>query len=118
VSSLENIFLLTGKPGTGKTTALKKIIHKIGVDRCGGFYTEEIRNDFNRVGFKCVSLDGNELKIADVNFQSPIRIGRYGININNFEKIGIDSIIDSLQKKKATVIDEIGPMQYIQQDSR
>jgi nucleoside-triphosphatase len=107
------ILLLTGKPRVGKTSALKKIIHTIGIEYCGGFYTEEIRDHRNRVGFKCVTLDEKELKIADVNLQSQIRIGRYGLEINKFEKVAIDAIDDSLRNKKITVIDEIGPMQML-----
>ncbi len=36
-------YLLTGEPQVGKTTAVKKIIDGIGVERCGGFYMEEVR---------------------------------------------------------------------------
>ncbi|MCX7661302.1 MAG: AAA family ATPase, partial [Candidatus Omnitrophica bacterium] len=35
--------LFTGKPRTGKTSLLKKIISKL--DNCGGFYTEELLED-------------------------------------------------------------------------
>jgi len=40
-------------PGVGKTTAVKRIIELLK-DRykLGGFYTEEVREDGRRVGFK------------------------------------------------------------------
>ncbi len=107
------IFLLTGKPRMGKTTMIKKIINEIGPDRCGGFYTEEIRDTSNRIGFKCVSLDGESQEIANVYSNSSIRIGRYGMDISSFENVALKSVRDSLKSKKITVIDEVGFMQML-----
>ncbi|WP_269431062.1 hypothetical protein [Rossellomorea marisflavi] len=36
---------------------IKKLIHEIGADRCGGFYTEEVTSVDDRIGFRCV-IDG------------------------------------------------------------
>ncbi|MGG2092151.1 nucleoside-triphosphatase [Bacillus sp. S13(2024)] len=108
-----NHFFLTGKPRVGKTTVLKKIISEIGVENFSGFYTEEIVENFNRTGFKIVSLNGEELVIADVNSKSDIRVGRYGVNVSEFERIAIQSIQNNAEK--IIVIDEIGPMQIASQ---
>ncbi|MEI4828234.1 NTPase [Bacillus sp. FJAT-53711] len=108
-----NHFFLTGKPRVGKTTVLKKIISKIGVENFSGFYTEEIVENSNRTGFKIVSLNGEESVIADVNSKSDIRVGRYGVNVSEFERIAIQSIQNNA--KKIIVIDEIGPMQIASQ---
>ena len=43
------MILLTALPRTGKSTAIKKIVNMLGNDNCGGFYTEEIREDGERV---------------------------------------------------------------------
>lgn len=104
-----NHFFLTGKPRIGKTTALKKIISEIGVENFSGFYTEEIVENSNRTGFKIISLNGDESVIADVISNSDIRVGRYGVNVSEFESIAIDSVQNN--KNKIIVIDEIGPMQ-------
>ncbi|MGG0188470.1 NTPase [Bacillus rhizoplanae] len=104
-----NHFFLTGKPRVGKTTVLKKIINEIGIENFGGFYTEEIVENSNRTGFKIISLDGEESVIADINSNSDIRVGRYGVNVSEFESIAIQSIQNNA--RKIIVIDEIGPMQ-------
>lgn len=110
---MDNIFLLTGKPRVGKTTALKKIIDEVGAENCSGFYTEEIRDENDRTGFKCVTFDGKEAVIADVGSKSEIRIGRYGMEIAEFEKLAIPALKESLLNQKITIIDEIGPMQML-----
>ncbi|WP_230576954.1 nucleoside-triphosphatase, partial [Bacillus rhizoplanae] len=106
-----NHFFLTGKPRVGKTTVLKKIINALGIENFGGFYTEEIVENSNRTGFKIISLDGEESVIADINSNSDIRVGRYGVNISKFESIALHSIQSSYNTKRITLIDEIGPMQ-------
>jgi nucleoside-triphosphatase len=110
---MRNKILLTGEPRVGKTTALKKIIQRIGETNCIGFYTEEIRNEFDRIGFDCVSLDGRRARIADINFKSDIRMGRYGIDIEAFEDIALKAINTSLSSNKVIIIDEIGPIQLL-----
>ncbi|MCS7180330.1 MAG: AAA family ATPase, partial [bacterium] len=47
---IKNI-LITGLPGCGKTTLIKEIIKVINFEKVG-FFTEEIREKGERVGFK------------------------------------------------------------------
>lgn len=108
-----NMVLISGEPRVGKTTALKKIIQMIGECNCIGFYTEEIRDEFNRVGFDCVSLNGRRKRIADVNLHSDIRMGRYGIDIESFEEFALQAINNSSSSSKIIIIDEIGPIQLL-----
>lgn len=108
-----NILLLSGEPRVGKTTALKKIIEMIGKDNCIGFYTEEICDELDRIGFDCVSLDGTRIRIADINLNSDTKIGRYGIDIVAFENFIMQIISNSFSSNKIIVIDEIGPMQLL-----
>lgn len=110
---MRNKVLLSGEPRVGKTTALKKIIQMIGEGNCRGFYTEEVRNEFDRVGFDCVSLDGKRQRIADVNLHSDIRMGRYGIAIEAFEDFALQAISKSSSTSKIIIIDEIGPIQFL-----
>ena len=51
-------FLITGRPGAGKTTLIKQVARMLQPFRPVGFYTEEIRELGERVGFQLVSLDG------------------------------------------------------------
>ncbi|WP_283247419.1 nucleoside-triphosphatase [Lederbergia citrea] len=109
----KNVFLLTGKPRIGKSTMIKNLINDIGTDICGGFYTEEITDSNDRVGFRCVSINGESLEIANVESPSKTRIGRYGIDIEKFENFAIKVLQDALSSKKIIVIDEIGFMQML-----
>ncbi len=108
---MNHVYLLTGKPGIGKTTTIKKVIEHIGVEQCGGFYTEEIRVQETRVGFRLVTLDGQTGVFAHINSKSPLRIGRYGVNLDCLESLGITAIQKAIETKKIVVIDEIGPME-------
>jgi len=109
----KNVFLLTGKPGIGKSTMIKKLINDIGADICGGFYTEEITDAKGRVGFRCVSMNGESVEIANVENPSQTRIGRYGVDIETFEPFAIKVLQDALSSKRIIVIDEIGFMQML-----
>src|SRR4029450_7418780 len=57
--------LLTGRPGCGKTTLVKRIVNEV-VLPAGGFYTVEIREGRERVGFKIITLDDQEAVLAHV----------------------------------------------------
>lgn len=105
--------LLTGKPRMGKTTLIKKLIHLVGPDLCGGFYTEEITNAGDRIGFRCVAVDGESVEIANVESPSHIRIGRYGVDVEKFEDFAIHKLREALSSKKIIVIDEMGFMQML-----
>lgn len=102
--------LLTGKPRTGKTTLLKRIIKGLKFS-CGGFYTEEIVKDNQRVGFKIKTLDGEEGILAEKHRKSRFRLGKYGINLEDLEGIGVKAIEEALKTKQIVVIDEIGKME-------
>jgi nucleoside-triphosphatase THEP1 len=55
--------LLTGRPGCGKTTLIKRIVKQVARP-AGGFYTEEIRERGRRVGFRMITLDAQETWIS------------------------------------------------------
>lgn len=56
--------LLTGVPGVGKTTALKKVAVSLGDRKIRGFLTGEIRERGRRVGFEIRAFDGQVLPVA------------------------------------------------------
>jgi nucleoside-triphosphatase len=91
--------LITGKPGCGKTSLIIEIIKELNLP-AGGFYTQEIREKGVRKGFKIISLDGREGILARVNFKSPYKVSKYGVNIKDLEEIGIKSILEALEKIK------------------
>jgi nucleoside-triphosphatase len=81
---VSNKILLTGRPGCGKTTLIKRIASKLG-RAAGGFYTEEIRRGRTRVGFKLVTLDGDEAVLAHVDFKTSERVSKYGLDLSALE---------------------------------
>ena len=102
----KNIFI-SGFPGCGKTTLIKEIIKELDL-KAGGFYTSEIREKGQRLGFKIITLDGGEGILAHVNVKSPYRVSKYKVNIEDLEKLGVKSILDALNQNKVIIIDEVG----------
>ncbi len=97
-----------GLPGCGKTTAVMRIIENLDPKKMSGFYTQEIRRGANREGFKWKCLDGREGILAHINIEGRARVGRYGVDIEGFEK----SVVPVLEADNdLIVIDEIGKME-------
>ena len=107
--SVKNI-LLTGRPGVGKTTIIKKVVDSLGAV-VGGFYTEEIREGGRRVGFRIRSTQGDEGILAHVNCRSPYRVSKYGVNIDDLERIGCRALEKAVETADLIVMDEIGRME-------
>jgi nucleoside-triphosphatase len=106
-----HILLLTGRPGIGKTTALRAIAARLRGRRLSGFYTEEIREDGERRGFRAVTLDGREATMAHVAIRSRARVSKYGVDV---------AVVDDLARATlargdadAYLVDEIGKMECL-----
>lgn len=105
---MKNIFL-TGPPSSGKTTIIKKII--AGLKRpAKGFYTEEIRVNGKRQGFKMITLDSKEGLLGHRDIKSDFTVSKYGVSIENIEKIAIPAIIPD-NESQIIILDEIGKME-------
>ena len=104
--------LLTGKPGIGKTTVIKAVAESLG-ERAGGFYTEEILGPGGRKGFRLVTLNGTKTVIAHVDMrgQGRPRVGRYGVNAEAIERVGVTALRQAMQQGRIVVVDEIGKME-------
>lgn len=107
---MKRVYLLTGKPGTGKTSLVKQAVAEMG-DRAGGFYTEEIRNRQTREGFRLVTLDGQDVVLAHVNIRSQYRVSKYGVDVNSLDRIGVSALHRAARQCDLVVIDEIGKME-------
>jgi nucleoside-triphosphatase len=78
--------LLTGRPGCGKTTLIKRVVDELALP-AGGFYTEELRENGKRVGFKMITLDSQEALLAHMDFKTPQRLGKYGLDPSALETV-------------------------------
>ncbi len=100
---------LTGKPGVGKTTAIANLLRLLN-QKAVGFYTQEIREEGKRVGFKLVTTWGEEFVFAHISFDGP-RVSKYGVNLEVLESV--ISRINALSSNRLVVIDEIGKMETL-----
>lgn len=109
--------LLTGHPGSGKTTIIRKVIDVLG-ERAGGFYTEEISGPGGRKGFRLVTLAGDEVVLAHKDLRGPKvpRVGRYGVNVSALEEVGVAALCQAGREKDIIVVDEIGKMELLSND--
>lgn len=105
--------MITGPPRCGKTTFIKKISQDVSLlEKVGGFITEELREGGKRVGFKIISFsDKKEGFLARKGFSSPYRVGSYGVNLEDLERIGCSAIAEALNSEKIILVDEIGKME-------
>jgi nucleoside-triphosphatase len=102
--------LLTGRPGCGKTTLIRRVVNELALP-AGGFYTEEIREHGERVGFKIITLDGETAVLAHVDFKTQERVGKYGLDLSALDTIGVEALRRAVRARQFVVIDEIGPME-------
>ncbi len=106
-----HILLLTGRPGVGKTTVIRRVADGLQGTRLRGFYTEEIREHGERQGFRLIGFDGEDRVIAHVDFPKAHRVGKYGVDLT-----AIDSAASLLSYDPALrlyLVDEIGKMECL-----
>jgi nucleoside-triphosphatase len=103
--------LLTGPPQCGKTTVIQKVVAG-WPGKAAGFYTREVRKAGTRVGFEIVTLTGATTLLSHVDFSGPYRVGKYGVNLDNFHRVALPALefqpgIDLI------VVDEVGKMECL-----
>ena len=107
---MKQVYLLTGQPGSGKTSMIKQAIGGM-TGKVGGFYTEEIRSRGVRQGFRLVTQDGDSAILAHVDVHSPYRVSRYGVDIDSLDRVGVSALRRAVQHCDLVVADEIGKME-------
>jgi nucleoside-triphosphatase len=103
---------LTGNPGVGKTTVIRAVTQRLKSLSCAGFYTEEIRQSGERVGFRTVTLDGREATLASAGTRKPT-VGKYSIHIEEFENLVLRYLDTAAMLADLYIIDEIGKMELL-----
>ncbi len=114
---MKQVYLLTGRPGTGKTSLIKQAIARVR-GKAGGFYTEEIRSGGVREGFRLVSLDGQETILAHIDIPSPYRVSKYGVDIDSLDRVGVAALNQAAKECNLVVVDEIGKMELFSANFR
>ncbi|MGW7003072.1 nucleoside-triphosphatase [Streptomyces sp. NPDC054933] len=106
--------LLEGRPGVGKTTAVRRMASLLRNREVVGFTTEEIRVGGARVGFALETLAGQRAVLAQVDFPGPPRVGRYGVALHVMEQLALPSLKAASPNPppgRLALIDELGRME-------
>ncbi|GAA0665655.1 NTPase [Kitasatospora atroaurantiaca] len=106
--------LLEGRPGVGKTTAVRRLAALLRPRALAGFTTEEIRQGGTRVGFALETLAGQRAVLAHLDFPGPPRVGRYGVDLGVMERLAVPSLKQAPPgpvPRQLTLIDELGRME-------
>jgi len=92
---MEQVYLLTGRPGTGKTSLIKQVVARMG-DSAGGFYTI----------------------LAHTSIRSPYRVSRYGVDTESLDRVGVSALNRATEECPLVIIDEIGKMELFSANFR
>ena len=112
LSLLKKNLLITGLPGVGKTTLIKKLSEALKDLHPIGFYTEEIREEGVRKGFELIDLEGRRGLLSHQDIRSTYKVGRYQVDIKGFEDF-LNSISFFNPFTHLIIIDEIGKMECL-----
>lgn len=104
--------LLTGAPGVGKTTVIRRAAERLGTLRPAGFYTAERRDRAGeREGFELIGFDGSRAILARVGLPGP-RVGKYGVDVNAVDAAAARLLAPQIEAD-VYLVDEIGRMECL-----
>lgn len=111
---MPNNFFITGSPGSGKTTVIKKtsaLLEEKGLDP-GGIYCPDIRSDGRRKGFKIIDImTGKSRILAHSELDKGPSVSKYRVNVSDVDEISEEAIPMALREADFVIIDEIAPME-------
>ncbi len=102
------LILLSGRPGIGKTTVIRRLAGLLSGRVIAGFFTDEIRVAGQRQGFRVTAFSGAADILAHTKTHSPHRVGRYGVDVDAFERIALPELA---RPADVLFVDEIGKME-------
>lgn len=105
--------LVTGKPGVGKTTLVRRVVASLSRP-VRGFWTQEARRGGKRYGFQVRTFTGGQVWLARTDWPQGPRIGRYRVNVTGFERLVLPELrMEGVSPDTLVVLDEIGPMELL-----
>jgi len=111
----EHILLLTGRPGVGKTTVIRRVVDRLRPIgwHLGGFYTEEIRERDTRKGFRAVTMAGDGVTVAHADTGGMPKVGKYTVDVPALDEVAEATLRHDAKDADAVIIDEIGKMECL-----
>lgn len=110
----KRIILITGLPGTGKTTVILRVAEALKARGVviGGMTSKEQKDGEARIGFLLQDVSTQKQGwLARVDQFSGPRVGKYRVNLKDLGDIGAIAIREATKSADLIVIDEIGPME-------
>ena len=108
--AVTRVLWLTGAPGIGKTTVIKRVAEELSNLCLGGFYTNEIRHRGVRQGFRLESFRGGSAVMAHVEFPKRYRVGRYGVDVGAIDELS-STALSRDPPADIYLVDEVGKME-------
>jgi nucleoside-triphosphatase len=72
--------------------------------------TREVREGQRRSGFRIRTAAGEEGILAHVDYRGPPRVGKYGVDLEEFERVALPAL-EGVPEGSVVVIDELGKME-------
>lgn len=107
-------YLLTGSPGSGKTTIIQRVRDSLEARdyRAGGIFCPDLRSDGDRVGFEIVDLaTGDARVLAHVDRAEGPQVGTYRVNVAAVDAICSSAFPRAFDRADFLIVDEIAPME-------
>lgn len=105
---------ITGLPNAGKTYALLKVIEMLETEgkKVGGMVTEPILKEGRRAGFWVTDWATKKRRVlASTEIESRVRVGKYGVDVEALNEVGVPAITAATKEADVVVVDEVGKME-------